>query len=194
MPAARQPQLEPGRVYRTRELAQWSANPTRFAQRLVRGAVLEQLAPGLFVHPKSSRFGAVPPTTEELLRSFLQGGAYVITGPERWNALGLGTTAVLPVTLVYNTKRSGEITLGGRRFLFRRVAFPERPSAEWFAIDLLEHADMAGASRADLEVALVRALASGRLDREALRSAASSYGTRATRALVERAITQAQSS
>ena len=116
MPAARQPPLKPGRVYRTRELARWSANPTRLAQRLVRDGVLEKLAPGLFVHPKTSRFGAVPPTTEELLRGFLQGGAYVITGPERWNALGLGTTAALAVTLVYNTKRSGRSRSGAAGF------------------------------------------------------------------------------
>jgi hypothetical protein len=39
-----------------------------------------------------SRFGDVPPTREELLRGFLEGSPYVITGPERWNPLGLGTT------------------------------------------------------------------------------------------------------
>jgi hypothetical protein len=194
MPAPRKAELEPGRVYRTGELARWSTNPTRYAHRLVRDAVLQPLAPGLYVHPKTSRFGAVPPATEELLRGFLQGGTYVITGPERWNALGLGTTAVLPVTLVYNTKRSGEFKLGGRRFLLRRVAFPEHPSAEWFAIDLLEHADMAGASRSDLEAALASSVASRRLGRDALREAASRYGTRATKKLVERAIAQAQSS
>jgi hypothetical protein len=194
MPAARQPDLKPGRVYRTRELARWSANPTRFAQRLVRDGVLQLLAPGLYVHPKKSRFGEVPPTTEELLRGFLEGSPYVITGPERWNALGLGTTAVLPVTLVYNMKRSGEIDLGHRRFLFRRVAFPQRPTAEWFAIDLLEHADMAGASRADLEAALARRLASHDLDREALHVAASRYGIRATLQLVERTLAKTQGS
>lgn len=194
MPAARKAELEPGRVYRTRDLAHWSANPTRYAQRLVRDAVLQALAPGLYVHPKTSRFGAVPPTTEEILRGFLTGGPYVITGPEKWNTLGLGTTAVLPVTLVYNTKRSGEFTLGGRRFLFRRVAFPQHPTAEWFAIDLLEHADIAGASRADLEASLAASLASQSLDREALREAASTYGTRSTIQRVERAIAQARGS
>jgi len=194
MPAPRTPELEPGRVYRTAELARWSANPSRFANRLVRDAVLRPLAPGLFVHPRSSRFGPVPPTTEELLRGFLQGTAYVITGPEKWNALGLGTTAVLPVTLVYNTKRSGELVLGGRRFLFRRVAFPTHPDPAWFAVDLLEHADMAGASRADLEAALARRVASGQLDREALRAAAAAYGTRATAQLVERAVARSSAS
>ena len=194
MPAARQPELRPGRVYRTRELARWSANPTRFAQRLVREGELRLLAPGLYVHPKKSRFGDVPPSTEELLRGFLEGSPYVVTGPERWNALGLGTTSVLPVTLVYNTKRSGEFQLGSRRFLFRRVAFPRHPTAEWFAIDLLEHADLAGAARADLEAGLARRLASGDLDREGLRAAASRYGTRATRQLVERSLSGARPS
>ena len=191
MPAARNPVLQPGRVYRTRELARWSANPSRLARRLVRDAVLRPLGPGLYVHPKVGRFGTVPPTTEELLRGFLKSGAFVVTGPEKWNALGLGTTVALPLTLVYNTKRSGEFELGNRRFRLRRVAFPAHPTAEWFAIDLLEHAEMAGASRANLEASLVRSVASHKLGRKALLGAASRYGTRATKKLVERAIARA---
>jgi hypothetical protein len=53
---------------------------------------------------------------------------------------------------------------------------------------------MAGASRADLEASLAASLASHKFDREALREAASTYGTRATRQRVERAIAQAWSS
>jgi hypothetical protein len=76
----------------------------------------------------------------------------------------------------------------------RRVAFPQRPTPEWFTIDLLEHADMAGVSRADLEAAIARRVASGELDREALHAAASRYGTRATTELVERALASTQGS
>ena len=91
-------------MYRTRELGQWSANAPRLAQRLVRDGQLVQLAHGLFAAPKRSRFGDVPPTDEALLRAFLGGEPFVFTGPERWNALGLGTTAVFATPLVYNTK------------------------------------------------------------------------------------------
>jgi hypothetical protein len=51
-----QPHLEPGRVYRTRDLAIWSANATRLATRLVEQGKLVPLAHGLFAHP-SARCG-----------------------------------------------------------------------------------------------------------------------------------------
>ena len=41
------------------------------------------------------------------MRTFLDGGPFVFTGAERWNALGLVSTAAFAAPLVYNTKRSG---------------------------------------------------------------------------------------
>ncbi|HTP27233.1 MAG TPA: hypothetical protein VMK12_16470 [Anaeromyxobacteraceae bacterium] len=188
MPAPSHPNLEPGRVYRTRSLTAWGANAPRLAKRLVRQGALVPLAHGLFAHPKRSRFGVVPPTDEELMRGFLDGAPFVFTGPDRWNELGLGTTALFAAPLVYNTKRSGTFEFGGRRFVLRRVAFPERPPREWYAVDLLEHADEAGASRSEVAAALARAVARSSLDGESLRAMAKLYGTKATQALVESAL------
>jgi hypothetical protein len=188
MTAASKPVLEPGRVYRTRELGAWSANPPRLAKRLVSTGELVPLAHGLFARPKQSRFGAVPPLDEEILRAFLEDTPFVVTGSERWNALGLGATAVFASALVYNQKRSGQFVLGGRSFNLRRVAFPETPPEEWFVIDLLEQADQAGAARSELASSLSRALADGRFDRERLRKMADRYATKATRTLVESAM------
>lgn len=183
-----QPQLDAGRVYRTRELSAWSANAPRLARRLVLQGVLVPLAQGLFAHLKQGRFGTVPPADDELMRAFLDGAPFVFTGPERWNALGLGSTAVFAARLVYNTKRSGSFELGGRRFVLRRVAFPENPPPEWFVIDLLEHADQAGASRAELTAALGGALMRSAFDRDRLEEMAKRYGTKATHALVRQAL------
>ena len=188
MPAPSHPDLQPGRVYRTRDLAPWGANAPRLAKRLVREGSLVPLAHGLFAHPKRSRFGAVPPADEELMRAFLDGAPFVFTGPDRWNELGLGSTALFAAPLVYNTKRSGTFELGGRRFVLRRVAFPERPPREWYAVDLLEHADEAGASRSEVAAALARAVGRGSFDREQLRAMAQRYGTKATQAVVESAL------
>lgn len=188
MTVSARPRLKSGRVYRTRDLARWSANPPRLAKRLVREGALVPLAYGLFSHPKRGRFGVVPPDDEEMMRAFLGGAPFVFTGPDRWNALGLGSTAAFAMPLVYNTKRSGTFELGDRRFLLRRVAFPKDPPPEWFAVDLLEHADQAGASRADLAAALGRALARRAFDRGRLRAMAREYGTLATQALVESAL------
>ena len=188
MTLASQPQLAPGRVYRTRELGRWSANPPRLAKRLVRSGELVPLAHGLFAHPKRGRFGAVPPGDEEMLRAFLDDTPFVLTGPDRWNALRLGTTAVFAEPLVYNQKRSGRFVIGGRAFQLRRVAFPETPTPEWFAVDLLEHADQAGAARSDVVKALARAVAMGRFDGDRLRAMALRYATRVTRELLELAM------
>lgn len=184
MPAAANPKLEPGRVYRTRDLRTWSINAPRLARRLVKEGKLVPLAHGLFAYPKQGRLGTVPPSDKELMHAFLEGAPFVFTGSEHWNALGLGTTAVFAAPLVYNTKRSGTFQFGGRKFVLRRIAFPENPPPEWFVVDLLEHADQAGASRSELSASLAQALARGVFSRERLLDMAKRYGTKATQALV----------
>jgi hypothetical protein len=186
-----QPHLEPGRVYRTRDLAVWTANPPRLAKRLVSDGTLVPLAHGLFACPRRGRFGIVPPSDEELIRTFLDGAPFVFTGPDRWNTLGLGSTALFAAPLVYNTKRSGTFELGGRKFVLRRVAFPENPPVEWFVIDLLEHANQAATSRSDVAMALAHALSRNAFDRHQLREMARRYGTRTTQAAVESAMQMA---
>ena len=180
--------LRRGRVYRTRDLARWSGNPTRLANRLVERGLLQRLAHGLYLHPSESRFGSVPPTDRELLRAFLGGAPYVVTGPEAWNALGLGSTAMHADTLVYNTKRSGMFRLAGRTFRLRRVAFPRNPPKEWFAVDLLERADEAGVSRREVASAVAAAVEAGRLDAETLRAMAERYASKSVQVLLGSAL------
>lgn len=128
-------------------------------------------------HPKRSRFGAVPPTDEEVMRAFLKGAPFVLTGPEYWNALGLGTSAMFAAQLVYNTKQSGEFWLSGRRFLLRREAFPSNPPPEWFVVDLFQHAEQAAADRTELTHALGFALRQVRFNADRLRAMAKEYGS-----------------
>lgn len=137
------------------------------------------------MRPHASRFGDVPPSDEDLLRAFLGDAPFVVTGPPAWNALGLGATALHVNTLVYNTKRSGTFRLGERTFRLRRVAFPENPPAEWFVVDLLQHAGEAGVSREEVVQAVERALAAGRLDTDRLRLMAQRYAHRSVRALLD---------
>ena len=122
------------------------------------------------------------------MRGFLKGAPFLFTGPSRWNALGLGGTAVSVEQLVYNTKRSGEFRFGNRRYRFRRVRFPRKPTPEWFAVDLLENHEMAGVGLDRLEEGLRRAVKAGTLRRKRLREAAEKYGTRSTRSRVNRAL------
>ncbi len=188
MSGAAQPHLKAGRAYRTQDLRRWGANPTRLAKRLVREGKLRQAAHGLFYAPDHSRFGQAPPRETEILRAFLDGSPFVITGPPRWNALGLGSTAMFAATLAYNTRRTGDFIFDGRRFMLRRVLFPKEPPPEWFVVDLLQHHEMAAVSLAELRQRLVATLKGGRWNRELLRKMAGEYGTKATRALVERCL------
>lgn len=188
MTLAAEPELVPGRAYRTKELRRWSANPTRLARRLVREGRLCEASHGLFYAPVQSRFGPAPPRDAELLRAFLNNERFVITGPPRWNALGLGATAMFTATLVYNTRRTGEFSFDGRRFLLRRVLFPDKPPPEWFVVDLIQHHEMAGAALSELEVLLVATLREGRWNAKRLREMASQYGTKATLAVVVRCV------
>jgi hypothetical protein len=192
MSTAAQPELEPGRAYRTRDLRRWSKNPTRLARRLVDEGKLRQAAHGLYYAPIPSKFGPAPASDEELLRALLGSEPFLITGPPCWNPLGLGSTAMFAVKLVYNTRRTGEIILDGRRFLFRRVYFPETPTPEWFVVDLLQQHDMAGVVLSELRHGLVATLRLGRWDRTRLREMAATYGTKATFALVDDALRETQ--
>jgi hypothetical protein len=192
MPAAVRPKLIPGRVYRTEQLARYGKNPSRLAKRLVAEGKLRPLAHGMFIHPQETKFGAAPATSQALMRSYLKGGHFVFSGPEQWNALSLGATAMFGPELVYNERRTGKVTLGGRQFLLRRVAFPEHPTPEYFAIDLLKNHRMAGISMREIELAMSRAIRGGRLRRSELRSNASLYGTKRAVQVVDHAIAGAE--
>jgi len=182
------PRLVRGKVYRTEDLARFGKNPTRLASKLVRSGELRRLRNGLYHAPRRSSFGEVPPSEDELLRAFFRGRPYLRTGPSAWSALGLGATAVEAVPLVYNTTRTGDVSLGGRRFELRRVRFPRKPDPEYFVVDLLENVGRAGVELERVRRALSAALGAGRFDSERLLARASEYGTRATRDLVLEAL------
>jgi hypothetical protein len=180
--------LTPGKLYRTRELAAFSANPTRWAKRLTDEGVLRQAAHGIYYLPKQTRFGPAAPTERELLRAFLGDDEFVITGSSAWNVLDLGMTGLLMVTLVYNPYRTGEFTLDGGRYWLRRVRYPHPPSAEWFVVDAFENHRMVGADPALMEQLLARHLHDGKYDRERLREAAEGYASPAARGRIRRVL------
>ena len=188
------PELREGHVYRTRDLARWSESPARLAQRLVREGTLRRITRGLYYVPIASKFGPAPVPDEVMLRALLRGDRFLISGPPYWNALGLGSTAMFAVTLVYNTRRTGEVVLSGRRFLFRRTRFPKRPSPEWLVVDLIEHHGMVGVGLSDLQPPLVASLRAGRWNLRKLRALAKTYGTRSTLAFVNECLEMATSS
>jgi len=178
----------PGRVFRTRELASISANPTRTAKRWADEGLCTRLRSGLYAVTETSRFGPAPPDRRELLRAFLGGDAFIITGPPVWNALGLGSTQMFAHPLVYNRKRSGLFNLGGRTFDLRRVQFPDHPCLEWFVVDFLENLASVCMDRSETERVLATRIAEGAFNPGRLIDMAATCGTKATQAMVRRAL------
>lgn len=178
--------LEEGEVYRTKDLRKLSSNPTRLAQRLVQEGKLLKLRNGLFQVPKKGAFGCVPPSEDAILKALFGSRPYLKTGPSVWNSLGLGTTVVETIPLVYNKTKTGIEQVGKKKFEFRRVRFPRKPSKEFFVVDLLQNLDRAGADSGDLKKALGLSLKSGRFDKGNLLEMAEKYGSKSvTRMIME---------
>ena len=182
----------PGRVFRTRDLASLTANPTRTAKRWVDEGLCTRIRQGLYAVADMTKFGLAPPDRRDLLMAFLGDDAFIITGPPVWNTLGLGSTQMFAHPLVYNRKRSGLFNLGGRTFDLRRVQFPDQPSLEWFVIDLLENLASVCLDGSETVEFLAARLSEGAFNPEALADMASSFGTKATQALVRRAVEAAR--
>jgi hypothetical protein len=130
----------------------------------------------------------VPPSRDEILRAFFDGNPYLVTGSTAWNSLGLGSTAVFAVPLVYNTTRTGDVEIAGKKFSLRRVRFPDNPSPEWFVVDLMRNREMAGVDLATLERNLAQTIRAKRFDKRRLCTMASVYGTREVQEAVHRSL------
>src|SRR5690606_41365283 len=79
-----------------------------------------------------------------IMEAFLEGAPHVFTGPEYWNALGLGATGLFPAYLVYHTRRTGNFVFGGHRFILRRVRVPRTQTPEGYAVGLSRHSERVG--------------------------------------------------
>ena len=63
---------------------------------------------------------------------------FVLTSPNAYNQLGLGTTQLYNKRVVYNQKRHGTFPLGNRMVTFeRRLNVPKQLSPEFLLVDLV---------------------------------------------------------
>jgi len=133
-------QLKPGTVYRRTDLSQWSKSVDRHARQLLEDGVLVKLQNGLYYYPKPSVFGAVPASEKDLVSAFLKEDDFLLTSPNAYNTLGLGTTQLYNSVVVYNHKRHGLFELGDRQFEFRmKHRFPRKLSEEFLVVDLMNN-------------------------------------------------------
>jgi hypothetical protein len=134
--------LRAGQVYRREDLAKWSSAVDRHLKQLQEEGKLTKLSGGLYYCPKKTVFGNVPADDRKLVEAFLRDHRFLLTSPNAYNSLGLGTTQLYNQTVVYNHKRHGQFELGGRVFEFRmKPRFPGHLSTEFLLVDMLNNMD-----------------------------------------------------
>ncbi|MNK21259.1 hypothetical protein D3C87_395120 [compost metagenome] len=132
--------LKRGNVYRRADLARFSSAVDRHLAEMVGDGTLLKLSQGLYYFPRQSAFGPVPPDEATLVKSFLKDGEFLITSPNAYNSLGVGTTQLYNKRVVYNHKRHGEFELGGTRFSFvAKPRFPKKATPEFLLVDLVNN-------------------------------------------------------
>lgn len=132
--------MKQGQVYRRSDLARYTAAVDRYLDRLVKKNEVVKVSGGLYLRPKVSAFGAVPPDEQSLVKTFLKDDRFLVNSFNNYNQLGLGLTQLYGHSVVYNYKRFGEFELGGKKFFFKRVPkFPYQLSKEYLLVDMLNN-------------------------------------------------------
>lgn len=143
--------LRPGKVYRREHLARWSKTVDRHLKQLVDEGTLTKLSPGLYAVPKETVFGKAPAADHELVAAFLKDARFLLTSPNAYNSLGVGTTQLYDKTVVYNHKRHGQFKLGNRVYDFRvKPSFPKEATLEFLLVDLVNNLDRLAESKKEV--------------------------------------------
>lgn len=132
--------MRKGHVYRRQDLEKLTSAVDRDLKKLCETGEVRKLSGGLYYRPLENAFGATPPKEKDLVRAFLKTDKFLLTSYNLYNQLGLGLTQGYNKYVVYNHKRSGDFSLGGKSFTFRVVPdFPTRLSKEFLLVDLLNN-------------------------------------------------------
>jgi hypothetical protein len=143
--------LKPGRVYRRTDLEQWSTAVDRHLKQLIAEGTLQKMSQGLYYYPAKASFGVVPPEDEKLVSAFLKSDDFLLTSPNLYNSLGIGTTQLYNKRVVYNHKRHGQFQLGGKVFDFHlKHKFPRELSEEFLLVDVLNNLNELAEDREDV--------------------------------------------
>lgn len=143
--------LKPGNVYRREDLTRWSNAVDRHLKLLVADGTLTKVSGGLYCRPRQTAFGEAPAADDELVSRFLKDGRFLLASPNVYNRLGVGTTQLYDKTVVYNHKRHGTFSLGGRTFEFRvKPAFPSKLTREFLLVDLVNNVDQLAENKSDV--------------------------------------------
>ncbi|MGQ7944411.1 DUF6088 family protein [Flavobacterium sp. WC2509] len=177
-------QLERGKVYRRSDLAKWSKSVDRHLDVLLKEDTLQKLSQGLYYFPEETTFGQTPPEDEVLVRSFLKDDRFLLTSPNAYNSLGVGTTQLYNQRIVYNHKRHGEFKLGNKKFSFRvKPHFPKKVTQEFLIVDLVNNLETLAEDQKEV---LKNLSAKVRLmDAEKIQESVMEYGNAKTKKIFE---------
>lgn len=179
--------LKPGRVYRRQDLASWSNAVDRHLKQLVSDGTLTKLAGGLYLYPKETMFGKAPAEDAALVKCFLKDDRFLLASPNAYNSLGVGTTQLYDKTVVYNHKRHGDFTLGGRKFDFRvKPSFPRTLNKEFLLVDLVNNLKLLAENEHEVLTRVQERAAT--FDASRLQRAARYYGNVRTRKFFSQAL------
>ncbi len=177
--------LVPGHVYRRADFVDMSSNVDRHLAELLAEGKLKKLYQGVYSAPRSTPFGEALPDEKSLLRAFLNDDHFVVYSQNQFNALGLGTTQLYNESLVFNRKRVGKFTLGGREYTFLRWReAPKELSAEFLVIQLLNRLEFLAEDHTRVLKLLQEKLAG--FNTRKLMYASSRYGTLSTQKRLNR--------
>lgn len=176
--------LTKGKVYRRAALKPYTKSLDRHLEALVSEGALVKLAPGLYYYPVDSVFGQTPAEEETLIKSFLKDNRFLVTSPNMYNSLGVGTTQLYNIRIVYNHKRHGRFTLGNRTFDFKMTPyFPTKLSEEFLVVDLVNNLKILAEDQDEvLKKVLVKVKG---MDKKKVRKALKKYGKVKTKKLLD---------
>lgn len=178
-------QLKPGEVYRRTELGNWSKSVDRHLGQLVEEGTLQKLSQGLYYFPKESAFGKTPPDENRLVESFLKDNRFLLTSPNAYNSLGVGTTQLYNVRTVYNHKRHGEFKLGNKTFQFQiKPHFPKKVTPEFLLVDLVNNLHTLAEDRGAVMQKVTEKVTV--MDKKKLKHSVAEYGNVKTKKLLSR--------
>jgi hypothetical protein len=110
----------------------------------------------------------------------LKDDEFLLTSPNVYNSLGVGTTQLYNTRVVYNHKRHGKFILGNQEFDFRaKHRFPTSVTPEFLLVDLVNNLDNLAEEKGKVLENVARKAPS--MNKAALKKAASKYGTISTK-------------
>ena len=176
--------LRPGCLYRRADLEKLSKSVDRELAGLVEAQVLVKVRRGVYECPKHSRFGLLPPSPEKLVITFLKDDDFLLTSPNDFNTLGLGTTQLYNYQVVYNHKRHGRFELGGQIFEFQmKPRYPKKLTPEFLLVDLVNNLEKLAEDRTALLAKAREKI--GEMQPRRLRSAVKQFSKVSTRKFFE---------